>query len=157
MLVFRKWGAIIFKSRDFPLSLTPSGYTFLSYKSSSGQKRRMAPYTTINNNASDQKKAIVWWWNYWLNNVCCIQMLPIFWTWKYLLIERRRGFSTILHKKEKRRTKTNEGVCTWRGLCVKQDRFLTVALIRFESKGDRSTHFPQFFPPPKHVFEEDSS
>ena len=32
--------------------------------------------------------------------------------------------------------------------CVKQDRFLTVALIRFESKGDRSTHFPVLYLPP---------
>ena len=157
MLVFRKSGSVIFIARGFfpifyPFWLPPS-----TYKSSSGQKRRMAPYTTINNNASDQKKKQLFDDETIDSTMSVAYKCSLFSEHENISSLRGGGGLVLYCIRKKKDEQTNEGVCTWRGLCVKQDRFLTVALIRFESKGDRSTHFPQFFPPPKHVFEEDSS
>ena len=54
---FLETGGSIFKSRGFSSIFNPFWLPPFTYKSSSGQKQRIAPYTTINNNASDQKKS----------------------------------------------------------------------------------------------------
>ena len=90
---FKEIDAVLKKSRGFSPNLPLLVTTFHSYKSISGQKQRMAPYTTINNNASDQKKSNCLMMKL-LTQQCLLHTnAPYFLNMKISLLIERRGFS----------------------------------------------------------------